>query len=86
MVNPLPGFVDQWYKMLYHCGNDVKTPLIQALLEVDVMMEIPDLVQSLKSSRLSSTSSQLGDTFWGVRRAALEQLICKGHLFFLQHL
>ena len=37
------------------------------------MMEIPVLVRSLKSSILSSISSQLGDTFKGVMSAAIEQ-------------
>ena len=32
----------------------------------DVKMEIPVLVRSLKSSILSSTSFQMGKTFWGV--------------------
>ena len=36
-------------------------------------MEIPVLVRSLKSSILSSTNSQLDDTFWGVVSAAVEQ-------------
>ena len=36
-------------------------------------MEIPVLVQSLKSSILSSTSSQLDNTFLGVVSAAVEQ-------------
>ena len=36
-------------------------------------MEIPVLVQSLKSSTLSSTSSQLEDTLWRVVSAAVEQ-------------
>ena len=35
-------------------------------------MEIPVLVQSLKSSILSSTSFQMGKTFWGVVSAAVE--------------
>ena len=39
----------------------------------DVKMEIPVLVRSLKSSILSSTSFQLGKTFWGVVSAAVEQ-------------
>ena len=39
----------------------------------DVKMEIPVLVQSLKSSILSSTSFQKGTAFWGVVRAAVEQ-------------
>ena len=32
----------------------------------DVKIEIPVLVRSLKSSILSSTSFQMGETFWGV--------------------
>ena len=36
-------------------------------------MEIPVLVWSLKSSILSSTISQLDDTFWEVLSAAVEQ-------------
>ena len=39
----------------------------------DVKMEIPVLVPSLKSSILSSTSFQMGKTFWGVVSAAVEQ-------------
>ena len=36
-------------------------------------MEIPVLIRSLKSSILSSTSFQTGNTFWGVVSAAVEQ-------------
>ena len=39
----------------------------------DFKMEIPVLVQSLKSSILSSTSFQIGKTFWGVVSAAVQQ-------------
>ena len=39
----------------------------------DVKLEIPVLVRSLKSSILSSTSFQMGKTFWGVVSAAVEQ-------------
>ena len=39
----------------------------------DVKMEILVLVRSLKSSILSSTSIQMGKTFWGVGSAAVEQ-------------
>ena len=39
-------------------------------LSVDVKMEIPVLVRSLKSS---SVSVQLDKTFWGVASAAVEQ-------------
>ena len=39
----------------------------------DVKMEIPVVVRSLKSSILSSTSFQMGKTFWGVVSAAVEQ-------------
>ena len=39
----------------------------------DVKMEIPVLMRSLKSSILSSTSLQMGKTFWGVVNAAVEQ-------------
>ena len=39
----------------------------------DVKMEIPVLLQSLKSSILSSTSFQMGKTFWGVVSAGVEQ-------------
>ena len=39
----------------------------------DVKLEITVLVRSLKSSILSSTSSQLDDAFWGVGSAAVEQ-------------
>ena len=37
----------------------------------DVKLEMPVLVQSLKSSILSSTSFQMGKTFWGVVSAAV---------------
>ena len=43
------------------------------LLAADVKMEIPVLVRSLKTSILSSTSFQMGKTFWGVVSAAGEQ-------------
>ena len=39
----------------------------------DVKMEIPVLVQSLKMIILSSTSSQLDDSFLGEVNAAVEQ-------------
>ena len=42
-------------------------------IAADVKMEIPALVRSLKSSILSSTSFQMGKTFWGVVSAAVEQ-------------
>ena len=41
--------------------------------DADVKMETPVLVRSLKSSILSSTSFQMGKTFWGVVSAAVEQ-------------
>ena len=50
--------------------NQNKEPKLSA---ADVKMEIPVLVQSLKSSILSSTSFQMGKTFWGVASAAVEQ-------------
>ena len=43
------------------------------LSAADVKMEIPALVRTLKSSILSSTSFQMGKTFWGVVSAAVEQ-------------
>ena len=43
-------------------------------------MEIPVLVRSLKSSILSSTSFQMGKTFWGVVSAAVEQSRCKSNM------
>ena len=39
----------------------------------DVKMEKQVRVRSLKSSILSSTSFQMGKTFWGVANAAVEQ-------------
>ena len=36
-------------------------------------MEIPVIVRSLKTSILSSTSFQMGKTFWGVASAAVVQ-------------
>ena len=35
---------------------------------------------AMKSSILSSTSSQLDDTFWGVVSAAVEQSRCKANM------
>ena len=46
----------------------------------DVKMEVPVLVRSLKSSILSSTSFQMGKTFWGVLSAAVEQSRCKANM------
>ena len=43
------------------------------LSAADVKMEIPVLIRSLKSSILSSTTFQMGNTFWGVVSAAVEQ-------------
>ena len=41
------------------------------LSAADIKMGMPVLALSLKSSILSSTSSQLDDTFWGVVNAAV---------------
>ena len=49
-------------------GNKILTPST-----ADVKMEIPVLVRTLNSSILSSTSFQMGKTFWGVVSAAVEQ-------------
>ena len=46
----------------------------------DVKMEIPVLVQSLKSSILSSTNFQKNKTFWSVVSAAAEQSRCKANM------
>ena len=46
----------------------------------DVKMEIPVLVQSLKSSILSSTSFKIGLTLWGVGSAAVEQSSCTANM------
>ena len=46
----------------------------------DVKMEIPVLIRSLKSSILSSTSFQMGKTFWGVVSAAVEQFRRKANM------
>ena len=43
-------------------------------------MEIPVLVRTLKSSILSSTSFQMGKTFWGVGSAAVEQFRSKSNM------
>ena len=51
---------------------------------VDVKMEIPVLVLSLKSSILSSTSFQMGKTFWGGVSAAVEQSRCKAPTWLLR--
>ena len=55
--------------MMSSCGplHDIWIPAAH------VKMEVPVLIRSLKSSILSSTSSQLDDTFWGVGSAAVEQ-------------
>ena len=47
--------------------------IITDLSAADVKMEIPVLKQSLTSSILSSSSFQMGKTFWGVVSAAVEQ-------------
>ena len=52
----------------------------EAKSAADVKMEIPVLVQSLKSSILSSTGLQVGKTFWGVVSAAVEQYRCKANM------
>ena len=44
-------------------------------------MEIPVLVRSLQSSILSSTSFQMGKTFWRVVSAAVEQSRRKANMF-----
>ena len=46
----------------------------------DVKMEIPVLVRSLKSSILSSTSFQMGKTFWGAVNADADQSWCKANM------
>ena len=51
----------------------------------DVKMEIPVLVRSLKSSILSSTSFQMGITFWGVVNAAVEQSRSKANMVAQGH-
>ena len=43
-------------------------------------MEIPVLVQSLKSSMLRSTSFQMDKTFWGMGSAAVEQTRRKAYM------
>ena len=43
-------------------------------------MEIPVLVQQLKTSILSSNSFQLDRTFWGVGSAAVEQTRHKANI------
>ena len=45
-----------------------------------IKMEIPVLVQSLKSSILSSTSLQMNKTFCGVASAAVEQTWRKANM------
>ena len=49
----------------------------------DVYMEMPVLVQSLKSSILSATSFQMDTTFWGAGSAAVEQSKCKASMVAL---
>ena len=46
----------------------------------DVKVEIPVLIQSLKSSSLSSTSFLLKETFWGAESAAVEQPRSKANM------
>ena len=48
-------------------------------------MDIPVLVQSLKSSILSLNRSQLDNTFWGVGSAAVKQLRCKTNIVAWGH-
>ena len=52
---------------------EIPTNTYVVLSAADVKMEIPVLVQSLKSSITSSTSLQMGKTFWGVVSASVEQ-------------
>ena len=61
------------------CQNIIRQ-LIFSWSVADVKMEIPVLVQSLKSSILSSTSFQMGKTFWGVASAAVEQSVRKANM------
>ena len=56
----------QSYGVKFKCNTYVNAA-------ADVKMEIPVLVRSLKSSILSSTSFQMGKTFWGVGSASVEQ-------------
>ena len=51
------------------------------LSAADVKMEITALVRSLKSRIMSSTSFQMGKTFWGVASAAVEQSRRKVNMF-----
>ena len=50
----------------------------------DVKMEIPVLLQSLKSSILSSTSLQMDKTFWWEVNAAVEQSRRKANMDALE--
>ena len=47
--------------------------LAQTDTAADGKIKIPNIVRSLKSSILSTTSFQMGETFWGVASAAVEQ-------------
>ena len=55
---------------LFHNFHYIRRSLMSA---ADVKMKIPVLVGSLRSGILSSTSFQMGKTFWGVVSAAVEQ-------------
>ena len=62
-----------WGKPLRKTSHFGLIALRDALCISDVKMEIPVLVRSLKSSILSSTSLQMGETFWKVASAAVEK-------------
>ena len=66
----------------FYCPRSCFYEIISSTEEsaADVEMEIPVLVQSLKSSILSSTSFQLDKTVWGVVSAAVEQSRRKANL------
>ena len=55
------------------CSRSIQQTTLKLESAADVKMEIPVLVQSLKSSILSSTSFQMVKNFWGVVSAAVEK-------------
>ena len=64
-------------------AKQYRNVFLEALLYMsaaDVKIEIPVLVQSLKSSIFSSTSFRMERTFWGERGAAVEQSRCKANM------
>ena len=60
--------------------ENIYTQKSSAKSVVNVKMEIPVLVRSMKTIVLSSTSFQMDKTFWGVVRAAVGQSRLKANM------